>query len=122
MVFYGAMKEGALSKRSLATSYAAILLSLSAFVVAPKLLWGQGIALSGVGPVNRAMGGAATALPIDAMGAIHWNPASIGGLENSEVAFGMELLLPTETLSSSVAPDAYGAGIPATFLAGSTRC
>jgi long-chain fatty acid transport protein len=67
------------------------------------------------------MGGASTALPIDAMGAIHWNPASIGGLADSEVAFGMELLLPTETLSSSVAPGAFGAGIPATFLAGSTR-
>ena len=35
-----------------------------------------------------------------------WNPASIGGLCDSEVDMGMELLLPTEKLSSSFAP--YG--------------
>jgi long-chain fatty acid transport protein len=62
------------------------------------------MALGGVGPVNRAMAGAATAAPIDAAGAIHWNPASISGLQSSEVLFGMELLLPTEALSSQYGP------------------
>jgi long-chain fatty acid transport protein len=61
-----------------------------------------GLALSGVGPINRAMGGAATAAPIDAGGALHWNPASISGLPTSEVLFGMELILPTEEISSSI--------------------
>ena len=46
----------------------------------PVRLRAQGIALSGVGPVNRSMGGAATAAPIDAAGALMWNPASISGL------------------------------------------
>ncbi len=77
----------------------------------PGTLRAQGIALSGVGPVNRAMAGAATAAPIDAAGAVLWNPASISGLPSSEVDFGMELLLPSEKLASS---------IPALGLQGST--
>lgn len=62
----------------------------------------QGVILQGVGPVNRAMGGAAVAAPIDAAGAIRWNPASISGMACSEVTFGAELLLQTEDVSSTV--------------------
>jgi len=82
---------------------------LASFLVLPALpgtLRAQGVALSGVGPVNRAMGGASTAAPIDAAGAIMWNPASISGLKCSEADLGLELLLPTEKLSSSF--PAYG--------------
>jgi long-chain fatty acid transport protein len=81
----------------------------------------QGIALSGVGPVNRSMGGAATAAPIDAAGALHWNPASISGMQRSEVIFGLELLLPTEEVSSRIEPGALGGGFPPVALAGSDR-
>lgn len=80
----------------------------------------QGIALDGAGPINRAMGGAATAAPIDSIGAILWNPASISGLPSSEVAIGLELLLPSERLSSSIAPGALGGGFPPVALGGST--
>ncbi len=80
--------------------------SLLGLLALSGTLRAQGIALSGAGPVNRAMAGAATAAPIDAAGALLWNPASISGLPSSEVDFGMELLLPTEKLSSSFA--AYG--------------
>jgi long-chain fatty acid transport protein len=66
------------------------------------------------------MAGAATAAPIDAAGAIEWNPASIGGLECSEVTFGLELMLPTEKLSSTIEPGALG-GFPPVRLSGSTR-
>jgi long-chain fatty acid transport protein len=52
------------------------------------------------------MCGAATAAPIDAAGALMWNPASISGLSTSEVDLGLELFLPSEKLSSSFA--AYG--------------
>jgi long-chain fatty acid transport protein len=62
----------------------------------------HGLVLNGVGPVNRSMGGAATACPIDSMGALHWNPGSICGLESSEMAFGMEVLWPTTRISSQV--------------------
>jgi long-chain fatty acid transport protein len=74
-------------------------------------LHAQGIALSGVGPINRSMGGAATAAPIDAGGALMWNPASISGLKCNEVDIGLELLLPTEKVASTV---------PQFGLAGST--
>lgn len=65
-------------------------------------VWGQGMSVTGVGPVNRAMGGAGTAAPLDAIGALHWNPASISYLERSEVSFGMEGLLADVKLTSDV--------------------
>src|ERR1700724_1691834 len=68
----------------------------------------EGIVLTGAGAVNRSMGGAATAAPIDATGALYWNPASITGLKRSEMEFGMELLFPHTTLSSSVPAGALG--------------
>ena len=63
----------------------------------------EGLLLSGVGPINRAMGGASTAAPIDANGALYWNPATIAGLPQNELEFGVELLYPQMDLGSSVA-------------------
>jgi len=63
---------------------------------------GQGITLTGVGPINRSMGGAGTAAPLDAIGAIHWNPGSISGMACNEVSFGFEALLSDIELSSTV--------------------
>ncbi|WP_231615539.1 OmpP1/FadL family transporter [Novipirellula artificiosorum] len=57
---------------------------------------------SSSGPVNRSMGGAAVAAPIDSIGAIYWNPATISGLERSETALGMGVLFPNQTVASSV--------------------
>lgn len=71
-------------------------------VCAAPLANGQGIAVTGVGPVNRSMGGAGTAAPLDAIGSLHWNPASISYLPQSEVSFGLEGLLSDIELSSSV--------------------
>ncbi len=62
----------------------------------------QGILVTGVGPVNRSMAGAGTAAPLDSIGALHWNPASISALPSSEIAFGAELLLADTDLSSSI--------------------
>ena len=69
---------------------------------------GQGIALRGVSAVNDGMAGAATGCPLDATGAIHWNPASISGLPASEMTFGMALILPSTKLSSTAAAGASG--------------
>lgn len=63
---------------------------------------GQGIAVTGVGPINRSMGGAGTAAPLDAIGALHWNPASISALPQAEVSFGMEALLADVHLTSDI--------------------
>lgn len=84
-------------------------------------LMAQGIALSGAGPVNRSMGGAATASPIDSAGAIYWNPAAIHGLPNSEVMFGFEAILPASRVMSSIEAGSLGGGHPPVDLSGSDR-
>jgi long-chain fatty acid transport protein len=79
-----------------------------------------GLAVSGVGPINRSMGGAATAAPIDAAGAIYWNPATIGGLDRSEMEFGLQVLIPRTTISSKIAPNTLGPGLPPRPFYGTT--
>lgn len=62
----------------------------------------MGHVLNGVGPVNQSMAGASTALPIDASGALQWNPGAISGLKHNAFAFGFELLKPNTSVKSSV--------------------
>ena len=82
----------------------------------------QGLVLPGLGPINRSMGGAGTAAPLDAIGAIHWNPASITALESSRVDLGVEFLSPAPNkVSSKVDANAFGPGQPATTVSGSTE-
>ena len=81
----------------------------------------QGVYMPSVGPINQSIGGAAVAAPIDSAGALYWNPATISGLQSSEVEFGLGLVLPSTTVSSSVAPNSFGVGVPPIPLAGSTR-
>ncbi len=64
--------------------------------------YGQGITVTGVGPVNRSMGGAGTAAPLEAIGALHWNPASISALPRSQASFAVEGLLADIDLTSSI--------------------
>jgi long-chain fatty acid transport protein len=65
-------------------------------------LLAQGVIIGAGGPVNRSMGGASVAAPIDSIGAIYWNPASISGIDRSETAFGLGLIIPNHTVSSSI--------------------
>jgi long-chain fatty acid transport protein len=64
---------------------------------------GQGILVSATGPVNRSMGGAATAAPLESMGALFWNPASISALPEDELSFGLAGVLPVLRTDSSIA-------------------
>ena len=52
----------------------------------------QGIYIPSAGPVSRSMGGATTAVPIEGIGALYWNPAVISALPSSELGFGADLL------------------------------
>ena len=61
----------------------------------------QGLQLSGIGPVNRSMGGAATAAPIEAIGATAFNPATLTALPN-QLSVGAELVNPHVRLSSQI--------------------
>ena len=63
---------------------------------------GQGVGLRAVSPVNESMGGAATGCPIDAAGALNWNPATISALPGSDISFSLGLILPYSSLESQV--------------------
>ncbi|MCA9263048.1 MAG: outer membrane protein transport protein [Planctomycetales bacterium] len=98
-------------------------LSLSLCIVAVNArAQGQmGHVLDAVGPVNQSMAGAGTALPLDAMGALHWNPASISGLPGSEIGFGFMGFAPETELASRVDAGAFGPGMPAVTMQGVTK-
>jgi long-chain fatty acid transport protein len=58
--------------------------------------------LRSVGAVNASVGGTATAMPLDALGALYWNPASISALPKNEMSFGLELVQAKSRVKSSV--------------------
>lgn len=89
----------------MATPYRLLQFLLLGFVAAALAAPGSaqtGHVLNGVGPVNQSMAGASTAAPLDASGALQWNPAALSGLERSQIQFGMELLAPDVALESKV--------------------
>jgi long-chain fatty acid transport protein len=96
-------------------------LSLLAVAQSAPVAQGQAFFLAGAGPVNRSMGGASTAAPLDATGSLYWNPATIAGLPSSELDFALELLYPRSTVSSAVPANALGPGLPAGPMAGTTH-
>ena len=61
-----------------------------------------GHVLNGEGPVNQSMAGVATATPLDASGAMLWNPATISALPGNSIQFGMEALQPKVNLNSTM--------------------
>ena len=81
-----------------ALSWAAVLLLIT--ISSP--VFGQGVALRAVGPINESMGGASVACPLDSAGAIHWNPATISGLSGNDMSFGANIVMPESKLSSFV--------------------
>ena len=80
----------------------------------------MGHVLDAVGAVNQSMGGAGTALPLDAIGALHWNPASISGLSHSEIGFAFMGFAPETELASRIESGAFGPSVPAQTLQGRT--
>ncbi len=62
----------------------------------------QGVLLPSLGPINRSMGGAGTAAPLDAIGANYWNPATTKALNGSELSVGMEMLYTDIELDSAI--------------------
>jgi|GEM_PF-5079256 len=85
------------------------LLALAALLMAtPSLLHAQGLVVPFIGPVNRSMGSAAVAAPLDAMGAVYWNPATMSALPSSELSFGMCLSLADIETASVIPANPYG--------------
>jgi long-chain fatty acid transport protein len=77
--------------------------------------------LSGTGAIDRSMGGAATAAPLSAAGALYWNPATMPGLGRSQLEAGAELLFPHTQASSQISAGALGPGGPPVGLEGQTN-
>ncbi len=101
--------------------YSTRLLFLFVWLFPYSIVNGQtGHVLDAVGAVNQSMGGAGTALPLDASGALHWNPASISGLPHSEIGFAFMAFAPVTELSSRVDANSFGPGVPPVTLQGST--
>ncbi|QDT13390.1 OmpP1/FadL family transporter [Stieleria marina] len=66
--------------------------------------YSQGIIISAGGPVHRSMGGASTAAPTSAIGALYWNPATISGMEKGELEVGLDLLSTDHQVQSTFGP------------------
>jgi long-chain fatty acid transport protein len=72
---------------------------------------------TGAGAIGRVL--PTTATGIDATGALYWNPASISGLQRSELAFGIDMLFPQSRLDSTYQAGAIPPGLPFTTQSGS---
>jgi long-chain fatty acid transport protein len=74
-----------------------------------------GHVLQGAGAANFSMGGAATAMPVDVLGALQWNPASITAFGRSEVALSVAYFTAAPEVYAK-APDGQGG-----FIEGTTK-
>jgi long-chain fatty acid transport protein len=66
------------------------------------------------------MGGAATAAPLDTLGAFQWNPATITALP-STADLALEVMVPQARLASTINAGALGGGFPPVRLSDSSR-
>src|SRR5206468_4978926 len=94
------------------SGWTCLLLSLAWAAMGAPARAQHGLVLSGGGAVNRSMGGSATAAPLDAIGALFWNPATLSGLKSSELSIGAEALFPHPKVESSLRPNSFGPGLP----------
>lgn len=74
--------------------------ALGAACFAASSVQAQGVALRGIGAVNAGMSGVATAAPVDALGALQWNPATISALDSSSMSFGSGLIMADSSVAS----------------------
>ncbi len=79
-------------------------MGLILFALMGENAYSQGVIISSAGPVHRGMGGASTAAPVTALGALYWNPATISGIQGSELEVGIDVLFTQHEVSSTVGP------------------
>jgi long-chain fatty acid transport protein len=81
-----------------------LVLTLALGLAAAPARAGNGHFLHGVGAVNSSMGGAGVALPNDALGALHLNPALIARLDGHRMEFSVEQAEASNAVESRVGP------------------
>lgn len=80
------------------------LLAAAATLTALPAWAGNGHVLHGIGAVNSAMGGAGVALPNDALGALHLNPALLVDIPGSNFEFSAEYNKAKNAVESQAGP------------------
>jgi long-chain fatty acid transport protein len=80
----------------------------------------QGIVAPGAGSVHRSFGGTAIAAPLDAIGALYWNPATLSFL-GRRIDIASELFWKNQTVESTIPANLLGPGTPPTPVTGKTR-
>ncbi|HKI46340.1 MAG TPA: hypothetical protein VKA08_13510, partial [Balneolales bacterium] len=109
------MKE--LIRKSIKSIFPILLLSLSI----QGLAFAQsGDVMNGVSAIDEAMGGAGSAVPLDASSAMHWNPSGISWLPSSQFDASLQLMFPKTNLISSVNAGAFQQGFPQQTMIGNT--
>lgn len=79
-----------------------LLIAVLLTVAVPSLSLAQpGVYLPGAGAVHAGMAGVSTATPMDALGALYWNPAAIGRLGRNEASIGGSFIYPELSVTSS---------------------
>ena len=92
-----------------------------AILLAPVVQAQTGHVLNGVGPIDQGMSGAGMAAPQDALTALHWNPAAMVALPGRTLDIGIQLMMPTSTITSTVQAGAFGPQFgPPVTMSGST--
>jgi long-chain fatty acid transport protein len=92
---------------------ATVIVLVCGLLLLPASAGAQGHLLHGIGPVNSSMGGAGVALPTEALGALHENPALIAKTEGNQISFASEffkdgLRVGARVGSSTMSTDATG--------------
>lgn len=108
-----------MTSAKLSTGRTAALLTVLVLGVCTSTAFAQfGPVMSAAGPINRSMGGASTAAPLSAAGALMWNPATLSGLQRNELEVGAELIFPHASVSSFYPANTFGPGAPPIDLSG----
>ena len=103
-----------------ATTFRALIAGTLVWLLAGAAQATNGHVLHGVGPANQALGGAGAAYATDVASALHWNPATTANLSSQRLELSAEFFFPDRTVRASVANGAFGPGVPAQDLSGST--
>ena len=86
----------------------------------PDVAPAQGIVAPGAGPVLRSFGGTAIAAPLDAVGSLYWNPATLSFLDR-RIDICAEAFWKNQTVESTIPPSLLGPGVPPTSVTGKTK-
>lgn len=81
----------------------------------------SGHVMNGVSAIDEAMGGAGSAVPLDASSAMHWNPSGIAWLTSSQFDASLQLMFPKTSLISGVNAGALQPGFPQQNMYGTTK-